>query len=159
MPCLKTAKTLREINSISPFAGIVVMVSLYYQCLKHLEAANEQDSTGDMSYPFWMKHYSIDKTLNECSAGLFAQINTQVRQNEPLALSLRLNMCAVSISLHDIAIARAQKESLPSSLILESESRRITSAMEMVDDLNLLPNLDARKVRALPFFPDSAMPI
>jgi len=74
-------------------------------------------------------------------------MTTEMLQNEPLALSLRLNLCAVGISLHEVAIAKAQKENLPMSLITESENRLIAAANQMVEDLRIVPNMDVKRVR------------
>jgi hypothetical protein len=146
MPSLKNSSKLSETNLISPFAGIVLMISLHSRCLHHFEASKEQDVSGDQSYPFWVQHYRLDKKLDECDNGLMSHINADIRQDEPLALSLRLNMCAVRISLHEVAIFKAQKENLPTSLIVESETRLIAAANEMVEDLRIVPNMDAKKV-------------
>lgn len=148
MPSLQNLSDSNNKQLISPFAGIVLMVSLHSRCLLHFKASKEQDISGEQAYPFWVQHYSLDKKLHECENLLMGHMTTEMRQNEPLALSLRLNLCAVGISLHEIAIAKAQRENLPMSLITESENRVIAAANQMVEDLRIVPNMDAKMVRA-----------
>jgi hypothetical protein len=146
MPSLNNVSTLSGTDLISPFAGVVLMVSLYYRCLKHFQASNEQDQTGDLSYGFWLHHYAIDKVLSDCSANLLGHIDTQARLKDPLALSLHMNLSAVIISLHEAAIVKAQRGALPTTLINESENRCMAAAMDIVGDIRLIQQMDSFKV-------------
>ncbi len=123
------------------------MVSLHCRCLRHFQASYEQDQTDDLSYGFWLHHYQIDKALADYSTNLLGHLNAQARLDDPLALSLNMNLCAVNISLHEAAIAKAQKGKLPASLIVESENRCTAAAMEITGDVRLSQQLDSSKVR------------
>jgi len=146
MPFLQNSSNITENHILSPFAGIVLMVSLHSRCLRHFEASKAQDISGDQAYPFWVQHYSLDKKLHECENDLMRHMTPETLKNEPLALSLRLNLCSVGITLHEIAIAKARRENLPMSLVTESENRLVAAASQMVDDLRIVPHMDAKRV-------------
>ena len=147
MPSLNNATTLAGTALISAFAGVVLMVSLYTRCDKHFQASYEQDQTGDLSYGFWLHHYQIDKTVTDYSANLLGHLTSQARLHDPLALCLKMNLCAVNICLHEAAIDKAQKGKLPATLVTESENRCTAAAMEIVGDVRLSQQLDPSKVR------------
>ncbi|CAG8975979.1 hypothetical protein HYALB_00012314 [Hymenoscyphus albidus] len=143
MPFLQKLSDITDKHPISPFAGIVLMISLHSRCLPHFQASKEQDLSGSQAYPFWVQHYSLDKKLKECENHLMGHMT----ELQPLALALRLNLCAVGISLHEVAIAKAQRENLPKSLITESVNRLISAANQMVDDLRIVPNMSAKNFK------------
>lgn len=149
MPSLDNVTTLSGTGLISPFAGVVLMISLYCRCLKHFQASYEQDQTGDLSYGFWLYHYQIDKTVADYSTNLLGHLTSQARLDDPLALCLNMNLCAVNICLHQAAIEKAQKGKLPLSLIAESENRCTAAAMEIVGDVRLSQRMDVSKVREI----------
>ena len=124
------------------------MVSMYCRCLRHFQASYEQDLTDDLSYGFWLHHYQIDSTLTRYSTDLLGHLNTQARLDDPLALSLNMNLAAVNICLHEAAIAKAQRGKLPATLIMESQNRCMATAMEVAEDVRLSQQLDPSKVRS-----------
>lgn len=146
MPSLKTAATLSRTGLLSSFAGTVLMVSLYCRCLQHFRASHEQDNSHDLSYGFWLHHYQLDQEVTNCSTRLLSHLNSHARPDDPMALALSMNFCAVTISLHEAAIAKARKGNLPATLITESENRCLAAAMEIVGIVQLSHQLDPSKV-------------
>lgn len=147
MPSIKDATTLAGTGRFSTFAGVVLMVSLYCRCLKHFQASYEQDQTDDLSYGFWLHHYRIDQTVTNYSMNLLGHLTSLARLDDPLALCLNMNLCAVNICLHEAAIDKARKGKLPMTLVNESENRGIAAAMEIVADVRLSQQLEPSKVR------------
>ena len=150
MPPLNHATTLSETRLISVFAGVVLMVSLICRSLKHFEASYEQDQTGDLSYGFWLHHYQIDKTVADYSTNLLGHLTSEARLDDPIALCLNMHLCAISISLHEAAIDKAQKGNLPKTVVAGSESRCTAAAMEIVEDVRIIQQMIPSKVCLAP---------
>ena len=137
MPSLENAQTLYETGSISSFTGLVLMVALYRRCLSHVKSSLETESAGNSKYGFWEQHYGIDKDLKSCSDALIGRMDPQELLNDEFALALDLNLCAIDICLHEAAIMKAEKDSLPRALITECCNRCSQAAMRIVEGVSL----------------------
>ena len=146
MPSLSNVAILSGTGLISAFAGVVLMISLHCRCLKHFQASYEQDQRGDLSYGFWLHHYQIDKEITDYSTNLLGHLDSQARLDDPLALCLNMNMCAVNICLHEEAIDKARRGGLPTTLMTKSENRGAAAAIEIVGDVRLSQQLAPSKV-------------
>ncbi len=125
---------------------MVLMVSLYGRCRQHCQASHEQDMSGDLSYSFWLHHYELDREIAHYSTKLFGHLNAQARPDDPLGLALSMNMCAITISLHEVAMTKAKKGNLPATLITEGQNRCMAAAMEIVEIVQLSHQLKPSQV-------------
>ena len=133
---------------VSPFAGLVIMATMVAACLEHLQASQEDTSNGDdTGYGFWVHHYRIDKVIVAHSESLLTNMAQPPGLYDAKKIILSLNLCAVTIYLHEIAIAKAAKESLPITLTVESKNRCIAAAVKIADVLRQTENLDPLNVR------------
>lgn len=146
MPPIKDAAGLSGTNMVSSFAGVVLMVSLHCRCRRHLEASRERDRTHGLSYSFWSHHYELDEALTFFTTKIVGHIDQRARLDDPLALCLFMNVCAVNICLHEVAVAKADEGNLPATVAVESRNRCEAAAKEIVSGVRLSRQLDSSKV-------------
>lgn len=154
MPNLQQVFELSERPSLSAFAGMTIMISLYQRWQQHTNNAAEVPS-----YPFWESHYRIDKAIGHCQTSLLAHhldgsSNNSNGNNsnsggvdpapqdglscapdggsDPISLILRMSLAAVEISLHEAAFARARRDDLPAGVAAEAVSRCALAAHDIV---------------------------
>ena len=133
------------------------MTAMCAMCLEHLHAAQEADaskSEGKAGYGFWVQHFNIDKLITARSRFILERTNSRkAGQSDAGLILLHLNLCAVIIFLHEIAIAKAMRDSLPDALSVESRNRCRAAAIEIATILRQTEHLDALNVSTLPFLP------
>ncbi len=146
MPSLNNAQVLYGTDFISSFTGLVLMVSLYRCCLTHVKSSLEPEpAPGGARYSFWEHHYRIDKDLKSCTEALIGKMDAHALLNDEFALALNMNLCAIDIFLHEAAIVKADKDSLPQALIIESNNRCSQAAMSIAEGVALSQKLSQPK--------------
>ena len=133
--------------SLSFFAGLAAMTGLVGLCLKHLQAAQEDSAR---NYDFWVQHFEIDKVVAARSRFILEHTTEPSGPNDIRQILLHLNLCAVNIYLHEIAIAEVVKRSLPDSMTIESKNRCRASAVEIAAVLRQTQDLDHLNVSLKP---------
>jgi hypothetical protein len=146
MPTLSKAVDILDRSTLSSFAGIILVTFLYHRCHDHFTASQEQDSTGELSYHFWQYHYQIDKELSFYRTELLGHLQPINNLGDPLALTLHATLCAIQITLHEHAIRKAQNDSLPDLLRVESENQCASIAMQIAEYANIISQLQDSKV-------------
>lgn len=128
------------------------MTAMCAMCLEHLHAAQEADgkSEGRTGYGFWVQHFNLDKIITARSKLILERTSRPAGQNDAGLILLHLNLCAVIIFLHEIALAKAMRDSLPNSLSVESRNRCRAAAVEIAAPLRQAEHLDALNVSTLP---------
>lgn len=164
MPNLQQVFELSERPSLSAFAGMTIMISLYQRWQQHTTQAAETPS-----YPFWENHYRIDKAIGHCQTSLLARhLDGRSNSNnssggdlsqegehscapeagcDPISLVLRMSLAAVEISLHEAAFVRARRDELPSGIAAEAVSRFTLAANDIVEAVGLGQTLPAGTLR------------
>jgi hypothetical protein len=142
MPSLDNAQVLYGTDFISSFTGLVLMVSLYRRCLSHVKSSLElEPTTVGAGYSFWEHHYRIDKDLKSCTEVLIGKMDAHALLNDEFALALYMNLCAIDIFLHEAAIVKADKDTLPKALSVESNNRCSQAAMRIAEGVALSQKL------------------
>ncbi|KAI2838666.1 transcriptional regulator family: Fungal Specific TF [Aspergillus niger] len=141
MPSIQQIET--EISaevSVSSFSGTLIMVSLYRRCIDH--------TISQMNRPhaFWETHYSIDKAINHYRGNLLSHHVNNDFSDDPRSLSLRMNLAAVEITLHETALVKVQKDKLPAVLATEAISKCITAATDIAITVQLGQRLTGKKL-------------
>lgn len=116
------------------------MVSLYRRCIDH--------TISQMNRPhaFWETHYSIDKAINHYRGNLLSHHVNNDFSDDPRSLSLRMNLAAVEITLHETALVKVQKDKLPAVLATEAISKCITAATDIAITVQLGQRLTGKKL-------------
>ncbi|GIC85926.1 fungal specific transcription factor domain-containing protein [Aspergillus udagawae] len=126
--------------SVSSFAGTLIMVSLYRRCIDH--------TMSQVNHPhdFWETHYSIDKAINYYRGNLLSHHVNDDFSDDPRSLSLRMNLAAVEITLHETALVKVQKDKLPAVLATEAITRCVTAATDIAMTVQLSQRLTGKKL-------------
>ncbi|KAK2612302.1 Depudecin biosynthesis cluster-specific transcription activator dep6 [Conoideocrella luteorostrata] len=122
MPFLSDLGT-EPMPEISSYAGCVLMVELALRCFDHGE---ERVTTG-----FWDGYCALVKKTDELFGMLKRHLNATSIREDPVAFSLYLNLRAIEIFFHELAIARSEKQGLPPLMTTESQRRARAAAFQI----------------------------
>lgn len=117
----------------------------------HFKAAGPQPSQNDQNvYPFWSEHLRLDGTISTVTSALLDRKLPSPLPADVNALFVSLNLHAVTIYLHELAIKRSDwDKNIPQSLILESHSRSGHAAMEIITVLCQAKSLNTEQVSCI----------
>ncbi|EFQ35940.1 fungal specific transcription factor domain-containing protein [Colletotrichum graminicola M1.001] len=134
MPTVQEVLESPESHQLPPYAGVVVMATLYRRVFEHI-----QKSLEDSSYSFWDNHYRIDRLVGQCRIGcLAAHIPTSNSAHyEALSLIIAINLSGAEIVLHHVAIAKAAKEKLPIAITGEAISRCMAASTDLLTNIHV----------------------
>lgn len=144
LPSLHQVSELPENTYLSSFAGTIIMISLYRRCFDHIKSSLRQTP----SYPFWVTHYCIDKSIRDCRSNLLTRHLVGQNTDDPLSLTLRMNLAAVEICLNEPAIAKVEQEQLPTALSAEAIARCQHAATDILEAVQLGPQLMGKQLEA-----------
>jgi len=133
----------------SPWAGTIVMTSIFGRNLTHLHRPTLDDRENDLNGSFWQRHRAID--------GILLGINLKIPDYLRLPAGLPnpnvifFNMCihTAAICLHQAAIFKADKNCMPQSISAESKTRCMSAASEIAGIMRLISHLDLGTVGPL----------
>jgi hypothetical protein len=133
--------------SFAIMAALANMVSVH-----HTKAAGPQPSQNDKNtYPFWSEHLRLDGTMSTVTSALLGQKLPSPLHADVNALLISLNLHAVTIYLHELAIKRSNwDKNIPQSLISECHSRSGHAAMEIITVLCQVKSLNMEQVACIP---------
>lgn len=130
---------------LSPFAGVVVVATMFGRVLRHLHRPDAEDADDKANSEFWKRHRNIDNML--LSTALYLPPHLRLPAVSPNPNTVYLHMClhASSISLHQVALSKAEKNQLSLDLIAESSVRCFTAAAEITRIMRMIAhtNLEA----------------
>ncbi|KAL9122892.1 MAG: hypothetical protein Q9187_000563 [Circinaria calcarea] len=135
---------LPENTYLSSFAGTIIMISLYRRCFDHIKSSLHQGP----SYPFWVIHYRIDKSIRDCRSKLLTRYVVGQNADDPLSLTLRMNLAAVEVCLHEPAITKVEQEQLPTALSAEVIVRCQYATTDIVEAIQLGQHLMGKQLEA-----------
>ncbi|KAI0017752.1 fungal-specific transcription factor domain-containing protein [Xylariomycetidae sp. FL0641] len=128
MPSMQELSNQLPSTPVSAYAACLIMVFLYQECFDHIRS-----SFDDPSHSFWEIHYRIEKLIKACCAGPLATHMSDDRSEDPLSLSVRMNIDAIEISLQRRALLKIQQEDLSAALASEAASRCATAVQDIVE--------------------------
>ncbi|KAI9782067.1 MAG: hypothetical protein M1816_002008 [Peltula sp. TS41687] len=148
---LKDAMTPSGAASLSPFAGVILMASLFGRNLLHLHRPDEVDGEDDLNGEFWKRHRTLHNILLNTSLSLPNQFRLPNGLSDSKIVFLNMNIHTSSICLHQAAIFKADKNRLPPNVSAESKVRCITAAKEIAGIMRMISHVDP--VVMHPFLP------
>lgn len=126
------------------------MCGLAGMCNRHANAEKKSHaSSEDGGYAFWEQHFAIDKKVNAISEQILHHLGQSLEPHDALVLTVRLNFCAVTIYLHEIATEKAISASVPVTLMRESIMRCESAAVNVASILHQLQQWDGYQVSHL----------
>jgi hypothetical protein len=132
---------------LSPFAGVVVVATLFGRVILHLHRPSRDDRPSDVNGNFWKRHRNMDNTLLSTALYLPPHLRLPVVSPKPNTIFLHMILHASSICLHQVALFKAEKYQLSPDLIAESTVRCFTAAAEITRVMRMIAHTDLAAVR------------
>ena len=145
---LADAMTADGAASLSSFAGIVVLASLFGRTLTHLHRSKSLDKPEDYENgEFWVRHRKLDSLLTNTMIFLPEHLRVPNGSKDPNVPFLNMHIQASVICLHQAAILKAEKHELEVKLIKTSVDRCYSAAEEIVSIMKLTSHINVSSVR------------
>ncbi|TGO89783.1 hypothetical protein BPOR_0094g00180 [Botrytis porri] len=129
-------------SKLSPFAGVVLMASLFGRNLLHLHRSDPGHRDNDLNGEFWKRHRHMDNILLNTSLSLPFHLRLPHGMANPNSVFLNMNIHASTICLHQAAIFKAQSNRLPDTVAAESKIRAISAANEITSIMQMISHMD-----------------
>ncbi|KAI9644866.1 hypothetical protein NHQ30_006893 [Ciborinia camelliae] len=139
---LTDAMSPQGASKLSPFAGIVLMASLFGRNLLHLHRSDPDARDNDLNGEFWKRHRNMDNILQNTSHSLPFHLKISHGMANPNIVFMNMNIHASTICLHQAAIFKAEKNRLPDSVATESIARAIDAAKKIANIMQLISHMD-----------------
>jgi hypothetical protein len=129
-------------STLSSFAGVVLLACLFGRNLHHLHRASANDRDHDLNGEFWKRHRHLDNILLNTSLSLPSHLRLPEGIND--ANIVFCNMCihTSTICLHQAAIFKAEKNSMPSQIAAEGKRRCIIAADQITNIMKMICHMD-----------------
>lgn len=147
---LADAMTADGAASLSSFAAIVVLASLFGRTLTHLHRSESSDRPEDYDHgEFWNRHRKLDTLLSNTMICLPEHLQVPNGSKDPNVPFLNMNIQASVICLHQAAILKAEKHNLDMKLIKISVDRCFTASERIVEIMRLTSHLNVSSVSSI----------
>ncbi|KAK2599080.1 hypothetical protein QQS21_005421 [Conoideocrella luteorostrata] len=127
----------------SALGSVMLMISLY-KCLQ-----NHTQLLRGVKHAFWETHFTMARAVSHCQNSVLTPRVLGCKPDDPLFLTLRVNMDAIDICLHNIALDKVKNERLAAGVIVESISRCISATNSIVEAIQLAQALCGSRLVAL----------
>ena len=145
---LADAMTADGASSISSFAGVVLMASLFGRNLLHLHRPELNDHPEDLANgEFWRRHRTMDTILVNTSMFLPDHLRLPGGVRDANVVFLNMNIHTSTICLHQAAILKAEKNKIDPILIRQSTERCLIAAGEIISIMRLTSHIEIGNVR------------
>ena len=144
---LVDAMTADGAASLSSFAAIAVLASLFGRTLTHLHRSKSSDKPEDYDHgEFWNRHRKLDALLSNTILFLPEHLRVPTGSKDPNVPFLNMNIQASVICLHQAAILKAEKHSLDLTIIKTSVDRCYSAAQEIINIMRLTSHINVSSV-------------
>lgn len=134
---------------LSPFAGVVVVATLFGRVILHLHRPGHDDRADEVNGDFWKRHRTMDNILLSTTLYLPPHLRLPAISPKPNTIFLHMSLHAASICLHQVALFKAEKYQLSSDLIAESSVRCFTASAEITRVMRMIAHTDLAAVSFL----------
>lgn len=139
--------TAREMASLSPFGGVVLIAHYFGQNLTHLHQPGPNDQEDDLQGEFWKRHRKMDNALLTTALSLPSHLRLPAGVRIGNVVFLNMALHTATICLHQAAIFKAESNDLPTNIVEQSRARCVLAAAEVTTIMRLASHLDAATVR------------
>ena len=134
-------------GKLSSFGGVILLAYLFGRNLIHLHRPDQDDRDHDLNGDFWKRHRNMDNILLNISLCIPSYLKLPQGLGNPNVVFTNMCIHTSTICLHQAAIFKAEKNSLPATVATECKMRCITSAHEIASIMRMVSHLDLDKVR------------
>lgn len=143
MPTLSLQDILESKQSgYSPWAGTILMTSMFGRNLIHLHRPTVDDREDDLNGSFWQRHRIIDGILLGINLKLPGYLRLPAGLPNPSVIFFNMSIHTAAICLHQAAIFKADRNNMPRSISTESKTRCMSAAVEVAGIMRLISHLE-----------------
>jgi hypothetical protein len=135
-------------SRISPFAGVILMATLFGRNLTHLHRASPEDRDHDLNGEFWKRHRALDNILLNTSLSMPSHLRLPAGLSSANIVFLNMNIHTSTICLHQAAIFKADKNKMTAQISAESKRRCIIAADQITNIMKMISHVDMAMVSA-----------
>jgi len=148
---LAEAMTAEGAASLSPYAAVAVLASLFGRNLTHLHRPDPNDHPEDPNLgEFWKRHHAMDNILKNIAMFLPDHLRLRAGVRDPNIIFVNLNIHTSTICLHQAAILKAEKYQLGMKIMKESTDQCFLAAGEIIGIVKVTSHLDIGNVSTRP---------
>ncbi|KAJ5972194.1 uncharacterized protein N7479_002112 [Penicillium vulpinum] len=130
------------VSTLSPFACVVVLASLFGRNLVHIHRPQPQDNDHDLNGDFWKRHRSHDNILLHISLSLPDHLRLPTGVSDVNVIFANMSIHTSTICLHQAAIFKAEKNKMPSQITTESKRRCLVAANQISSTMKMISHVD-----------------
>ena len=143
---LSETMTSSQAATLSSFAGVVLMAHYFGMNLKHLHQPGPNEREDDLHGEFWSRHRKMDNTLLNTALLLPSHLRLPNGVRNVNVVFLNMSLHTSTICLQQAAIFKAEKNSLPRSIIEQSQVRCILAANEIATIMRVTSHVEVASV-------------
>ena len=143
---LTEAMTGDGASQLSPFAGIILMASLFGRNLTHLHRPSAEDRDHDLNGDFWRRHRALDNILLNTSLSMPSHLRLPAGLSSANVVFLNMNIHTSTICLHQAAIFKADRNKMTAQISAESKRRCIIAADQITNIMKMISHVDMSMV-------------
>ncbi|KAI9728704.1 MAG: hypothetical protein M1828_002810 [Chrysothrix sp. TS-e1954] len=129
-------------GNLGSLAGCVLLATLFGRNLTHLHRPEPDDNDHDLNGKFWQRHRAIDSILLNIKLTLPEHLRLPLGIHDPNVIFLNMCIHTSSICLHQAAIFKAEKHSMPPNIAGESKMRCVVAATEITAIMRTISHMD-----------------
>ena len=130
------------ISTLSPFACVVVLASLFGKNFLHIHRPSPQDNDHDLNGEFWKRHRSHDNILLHIALSLPDHLRLPTGMEDVNVIFANMSIHTSTICLHQAAIFKAEKNKMPSQIVTESKRRCLVAANQISSTMKMISHMD-----------------
>ncbi|RDW94138.1 putative C6 transcription factor Prf [Aspergillus mulundensis] len=135
-----------DLAELSAFGSVAFVSCLLGRNLTHLHRPEPQDNDNDLNGVFWQRHRSHDNILLHFALSMPSHLRLPAGIADPNVLFCNLAVHTSTICLHQAAIFKAERNSMPNQIILESKRRCIVAADQISSIMKMVSSMDMSKM-------------
>ena len=143
---LSETMTSRQIASLSPLGGVVLIAHYLGQNLIHLHQPGPNEREGDLQGEFWKRHRKMDNALLTTALSLPSHLKLPAGIRNANVVFLNIILHTATICLHQAAIFKGEHNDLPPSIVEQSRTRCLLAAAEVATIMRFTSHLDVAAV-------------
>ncbi|KAJ5570163.1 uncharacterized protein N7459_009593 [Penicillium hispanicum] len=130
------------VSTLAPFACVVVLANLFGRNLIHIHRPQPQDNDHDLNGEFWKRHRSHDNILLHIALSLPDHLRLPSGMDDVNVIFANMSIHTSTICLHQAAIFKAEKNRMPSQIIIESKRRCLVAANQISSIMKMVSHMD-----------------
>lgn len=128
--------------NLQAFSGIVLTAALLGRNFLHSHQPSSDDHEDNVDGGFWTRHRAIETILLNTASTLPDHLRLPSGLPDPNIIFLNMSLHTVAICLHQAAIFRAEKQSLPVNVSNDSKILCVTAAVEIASIMRMIGHME-----------------